>query len=67
MQVKDDGGSECSFVTNEIGDITLSRKAANFHQVRSYDEFIRRFLYRNHIQLASARVYKRVSELVVLD
>jgi hypothetical protein len=46
MQVKDDGGSECSFVMNEIGVTALSRKAAHFHQVRSYDEFIRRFLIR---------------------
>jgi len=46
MQVKDDGKSKSSFVTNEIGANALSRKAAHFHQVRSYDEFIRRLLIR---------------------
>jgi len=43
MQVKDDGESECSFVINEIGTNVLSRKAAHFRQVCSYDEFSERF------------------------
>jgi len=46
MQAKDDGASECSSVTDEIGVSTPSRKAADFRRVRSYEKFIRRLLNR---------------------
>jgi len=46
MQVKDDGESECLFVTNKIEVTASSRKAAYFRRVSSYEKFIRRLLIR---------------------